>query len=159
MGTISLQIFLRTGTLGPIHLGMSRDEVRGRLGEPDAMGGTSRQYRTPSLWKYGDIELIYGRHYADPLSGILMDGFELPVGGPQLALDPWILRGGMSLEEAGDHLRVAGIAYSREPWPAYDDGVSLVTAGHVQIGFLLNQEDYAPPPGLFYISRSTVFPP
>lgn len=50
-----------TGDFGGIRLGMTREEIRDRLGDPDDMGGTLRKYRTPSIWKYGEVELFFGR--------------------------------------------------------------------------------------------------
>ena len=45
--------------LRKIHIGMTREEVVAALGKPDDTGGTSRKYRTPSIYKYGDIELFF----------------------------------------------------------------------------------------------------
>ncbi len=45
--------------LGKVRIGMSREEVIAILGEPDDMGGTSRKYRTPCIFKYGEIELFF----------------------------------------------------------------------------------------------------
>jgi hypothetical protein len=36
---------------GRLHVGMSRAEAKAVLGEPDAVGGTSRRYRTPSIYR------------------------------------------------------------------------------------------------------------
>lgn len=44
-----------------IPLGLTREEVVSLLGEPDFKGGTSRKYRRPSCYKYGNIELWFGR--------------------------------------------------------------------------------------------------
>ncbi len=38
---------------------MHRDDVIAMFGEPDATGGTSRKYPTPSVFKYGNIELYF----------------------------------------------------------------------------------------------------
>jgi hypothetical protein len=46
-------------------LGKSRLEVVTILGEPDDKGGTSRKYPTPSIYKYGDIEVHFGPRYRD----------------------------------------------------------------------------------------------
>lgn len=42
-----------------IRVGMTREEVVAALGPPDDTGGTSRKYRTPAIYKYGDIELHF----------------------------------------------------------------------------------------------------
>ena len=38
----------------------TRDELRRHLGEPDAVGGTSRKQRVPLVWKYREIEFHFG---------------------------------------------------------------------------------------------------
>ena len=40
-------------------LGKTRDEVISLLGEPDDKGGTSKKYKTPSIYKYEDIEVFF----------------------------------------------------------------------------------------------------
>jgi hypothetical protein len=45
--------------LAHARLGMTRSEVIAVLGKPQAEGGTSRKYPTPSIFKYGDIELHF----------------------------------------------------------------------------------------------------
>lgn len=55
--------------------GITRQEVIAILGEPDDWGGTSRKYPTPSVFKYGTVQLyfqpwkdgrlIYAADYAD----------------------------------------------------------------------------------------------
>ena len=47
------------GILEQLRIGMTRDEVVKAIGEPDDQGGTSRKYRTPSIFKYGQIELFF----------------------------------------------------------------------------------------------------
>jgi len=56
--------------LTKISLGMLRDQVVAAIGEPDAMGGASRKYRTPSIYRYGDIELWFGPRNLDTLREI-----------------------------------------------------------------------------------------
>jgi hypothetical protein len=56
---------------------MSRDEVRGILGDPEDIGGTSRKHRTPAIWKYGDLEFHFGPKVNDQLSLIYMEQDEL----------------------------------------------------------------------------------
>ena len=38
---------------------MTREEVVLAIGQPDDTGGLSRKHRTPSLFKYGHIELFF----------------------------------------------------------------------------------------------------
>jgi hypothetical protein len=44
---------------GRLHPGMTKAEVRELLGPPEAWGCTSRRYREPSIWKYGDVEFWF----------------------------------------------------------------------------------------------------
>jgi hypothetical protein len=52
--------FRDTGDICPIRLGMSREEIRAILGQPDDVGVTSRKWRTPAIYKYGDVEFHFG---------------------------------------------------------------------------------------------------
>ena len=51
--------FLETGSIKPLHFGMSRRELEEILGPPGHKGGTSRKHRTPSIYKYGDLEFFF----------------------------------------------------------------------------------------------------
>lgn len=42
-------------------LGLTREEVRARLGEPDDKGSTSRRQREPTIWLYGSWEVAFDR--------------------------------------------------------------------------------------------------
>jgi len=42
-----------------LRVGMSREEVLALLGPPDDVGGTSRKYREPAIFKYGQVELHF----------------------------------------------------------------------------------------------------
>ena len=52
--------FRLTGDICPLRLGMSRDEIKTLLGQPDDTSTPSRKYRTPSILKYGDVEFHFG---------------------------------------------------------------------------------------------------
>ena len=47
------------GILDQIQIGMTRGEVVAILGQPDDVGVTTRKYKTPSIYKYGEIELHF----------------------------------------------------------------------------------------------------
>jgi SmpA / OmlA family len=49
--------FLKTGQLEKLHCGMSKDEVRDLLGEPEAVSSQGN----PQIWKYGSLELTFYR--------------------------------------------------------------------------------------------------
>lgn len=69
--------------LGKVVLGMSRQEAITALGRPDAEGGTSRKYRTPTIYKYGDIELWFKPWKSGSLYGVWHDRQErMLLGSP-----------------------------------------------------------------------------
>ena len=57
----------RAGDICPVHLGMSRDELRATFGEPDDVGVMSREQPIPLIWKYEDIEF----HFDGTAPGVL----------------------------------------------------------------------------------------
>jgi len=59
--SISLKSFLRTGEFGSIKFDLDRSEVTEILGKANEVGGTSRKYPEPVIWKYGDVELFFDR--------------------------------------------------------------------------------------------------
>ena len=66
-------VFKVTGDICPLRLGQSREQVRALLGEPDAVGGTSRKHRTPAIWRYQEVEFHFGPDPMDALSLIFLE--------------------------------------------------------------------------------------
>ena len=64
--------FGETGDICPIKLGCTRQEIKSLFGEPDRVGGTSHKHKTPSIWKYGELEFHFGKGM-DELSLIYSD--------------------------------------------------------------------------------------
>lgn len=50
---------IETGSIEPLYFGMSRDELERVFGSPEQKGGTSRKYKTPSIYKYRDLEFFF----------------------------------------------------------------------------------------------------
>jgi len=111
--TVNLKDFLRTLKLGRIHLGQGASDVTAILGEPDFVGGASRKNRWPSVWKYGDIELLFD--YRTRLINVVVINFreqKYPAGAASIQLDPWIIKGGLRLDELTRQLDEEGVDYS-----------------------------------------------
>jgi hypothetical protein len=123
---VSLREFVETGRFGRVCLGMSKAWVESILGAPDDTGGTSRKHREPAIWRYGDVEFHF-----DVRDGglwlIHLDDFDLPSGGKSIALDPWIIRGSLTLAEAEERLTLDGVAY--EVADCEDDKLLTTWAG------------------------------
>jgi hypothetical protein len=80
----SLGEFLATGRLGRQWLGLTRDEIAGHLGLPEAVGGTSSRRRVPSIYKYGDVEFHFAPASPFLCALIHIEGF---TGGGPLSAD------------------------------------------------------------------------
>ncbi len=44
---------------GRIKLGMTRKDMQALLGPAEKEGGTSRKYRLPSVYLYGDVQFVF----------------------------------------------------------------------------------------------------
>jgi hypothetical protein len=109
---VNLKDFLRTLKLGRIHLGQGARDVVAILGEPDCVGGASRKHRWPPIWKYGDIELLFD--YRTRRINMVVINFreqKHPSGGASIQLDPWIIKGGLRLDELTRQLDKEGLDY------------------------------------------------
>lgn len=51
--------FRITGDICPVRLGMTRDELKAVLGEPDDVSTTSRKQRIPAIWTYDELEFHF----------------------------------------------------------------------------------------------------
>lgn len=60
--------------LKEIGIGITREEVVAVAGNPDDTGGVSRKYRTPSIYKYGAIELHFEKSKEGKLTMAYTEG-------------------------------------------------------------------------------------
>jgi hypothetical protein len=101
--------------------------------------------------KYGDIELLY-EPGEDALSTIHMEGFGIPHGSSFMQVDPWIIAGGLAMEDAERALKEAGIVFTHRPLE-YDPNMAvLITLAGVELGFV-TQPDACSPLGLYYVAK------
>ena len=49
---------------------MTREEVLAVWGEPDDKGGTSRKYKTPCIFKYGPVEVVFAPWQSGGLTNV-----------------------------------------------------------------------------------------
>jgi hypothetical protein len=61
---------------GRLRRGMTRAEVRSTLGEPDDVGCTSRKYRAPACFKYGEVQFFFGPRAQDGLERLFWEDAE-----------------------------------------------------------------------------------
>ena len=147
---VSLKHFVETGRFGTVALGQSRAQVRAALGEPDDLGGTSRKHREPAIWKYGGFELHFPPS-GDSLELIHVDHFDLPSGGRNVVVEPWIIRGDLPQDALERELKKLGLAFGvREE--ANRETFLIETASSVQFGYHLDDDATPPAKELQFIS-------
>lgn len=104
--TVSLKRLLATGEFGDLRAGMTIDQVRSLIGEPDACGGASRNYRLPSVYRYETVELWFQQKQPRGLMTLYWEAGES--GAFRLAqtclTEDWDWIPGMSFGEVEDYL-------------------------------------------------------
>ena len=126
---ISLRGFIAAGSLGPVRLGVHKDDVRFRLGGPD-------QWRDkPAIWKYGGVEVSFaGKNVVAPRDTVTMiftDDFDRVVDW----IDYWVLTPDLTMNKAKDHLTSEGISFQETDIPTLSGNRCLVTASDVRLQF------------------------
>ena len=152
--SVSLKHFLRTLELGRIRLGMRDHEVAAILGKPDAVGGVSNKYQNPSLWKYGDVEFCFNQQTRE-LSLIVITFWEpgFPSGGSAIQLDPWLIKGGLKLNELCRSLKSEGIEY-REVEPINFGTRELLVNSSISMIFNEDEKEFPDRTGLCKLCAS-----
>jgi len=143
MVRVSLREFLATGRFGPLELGVSRELVEERLGPPEDWDARSPTHRAARIWKYGDVELHFARG-GSSLQIIHADDFDVPSGGANVELDPWIVSGQLRRRDAEAELASAGIAFTTRPYVVEPDMDEVRTIGGISLVFAAEGDT---PPG------------
>jgi len=148
--------FLITGKLGPVELGMRRNHLLDRLGEPDMMSSPPPKSRTPGIWKYGDVEFHFtsGRAHEGTIALIYLEHFKTPTGGKRLRLDPWVLRGAMSQAKVIKALDDEEIAHNAPLQVRKLGNTQIKLKSGVELIFNDDGGKFMPPVGLYAISYS-----
>ena len=137
----SLLDFARTGAFAEIEVGHERSHVEAILGRPNDWGIAPEPIETAQIWKYGDIEFYFHDH---ELWMIFTDSFDVPTGGPSIALDPWIVRYGMSRQAFENALQASGIGFTTIANRHNEDETDLTTQTMVTFTFRERQNEYGP---------------
>lgn len=148
--SVSLRDWLETGLFGPLRFGMPRTRVQELLGQPTDTSARPTKNPTPTIWKYGDIELHFDAEGS--LSLVYLDHFYVPSGGGALVLDPWVVRGGMACTALEKELDESGIKYHLVDSPFEDNTTRIVVGPCVELVFTERAEPYSSPVGLFSIA-------
>ncbi len=105
----SFDEFLKTGQIGPLATGLTRDAVRDLLGDP----GDTSVGKSPEIWKYGPIELTYYRTPGglEPFLTSITCYFNRSSSNlpPTLKFSGWMPTDETSIEDFRGHLKEAEI--------------------------------------------------
>lgn len=146
---VSLLEFARSGTFGPVGLGLDRRRTVRLLGAPDEWGAPFKSFKKAAIWKYGTTEFHFSR---DVIWLIHSDDFDVPDGGSRLDLEPWVLHRGMALSALERAMTAAAIPRRIEPCRYEPGAVVLTTAPGVR--FVFTETDHSPALGLSAFSHS-----
>lgn len=137
--TTSLLDVAKTCRLGPLHLGMSRDDLRTLLG-PTGNWGLGESEDRAVIWLYDEIEFYFGE---GRLKMIFTDHGSLSSGGETLRIDPWIIRSDLPCEEFQAELQRLGIPYRVVcPYPLPEQRRVITDAGAI-FAFIKDPDDPA----------------
>ena len=141
---ISLRQFLQTGCLGELRTGLPPEEVRGLLGEPDDVGGTSRKYPRPCIYVYGAVELYFQRQRPFSLTTIHWEAVERGEFclSERCVVQDWDLTPGMAREQVEAFLRSHELAFQRQEHPSLPTTDLLLPSG-VKLSFDENGQLYS----------------
>ena len=141
--------FLRTGSFGPIRLGMTKKEAYHLLGKPQQWGGDfpwwteerreqARPYDDCPIWKYDQMEFHFGDQ-GQQLFLIWCDYLDtLQSEGAVFSLDRWVFKADLPTREQMEQaLTEAGIDYTRRELEDYG---KLVLASGVEISYAYDTE-------------------
>ena len=152
---VFLRDFLARGVVPEAPFGCDRQHLESAFGPPEATGGTSRKYRQPIIWKYGDIEFSFSRETGG-MDLIHIDGFSnadcSPQGWGGLTVDPWIVRQGLSRRAFCHALDHAGLSYSVRSEPGLRQEI-VDLGSQAKVHFLTESEQGDPPIGLIALSK------
>lgn len=114
MTALDLRDFLATGEFGGLTSSSERNDLRTLLGDPDDVGGISRNHPVPRIWRYGGVEFHFGTGSPSTLALLHFDHSNLPPAGTiGLTVEPWVLRSGLELDELSAACEREGIALGK----------------------------------------------
>jgi hypothetical protein len=144
---LSLEEFLRQGTLHPVRFGMSEEELEVLLGKPD-FEFTARKKKRPLGLEYDYLEFHLTdrtESHTNQLCTNFLDNFDAPKRTSTVEVDTWFLKNGMSQAEAEAFLHAADVSF--EPISRLQPMRGIITPAGVELAF---HEDE----GLSFIMKS-----
>jgi hypothetical protein len=129
----SVDEFLKTGRLGPLDVGITKEAVRGILGEPEDVSVK----KNPEIWKYGALQLVFyrGSHSDDPVLSTINLFFHDPASSipDRLGLTGWQPTSETGIEAFREYITAYDPQVYEQAPPSQDIIVSLDSG--VQVTF------------------------
>jgi hypothetical protein len=139
---VELLDFLHTGNFGGITLGITRQQIIDLVGNPPEWHvrgrGRKKRFEAASIWKYGSMEFFFAEN-SGAFHMIYTDHFPLEGCETLTIIDPWLLRGGLTLDDALTLIKPTNLSYQLAPEPTTGD-MYLTFASGVEISFTPNDQ-------------------
>lgn len=93
---VNLKDFILNGEWGSIKLGMTRNEILNKIGEPEDWLSNVKNKNSSVIWRYGNIEFYFGmsgiKENKDKLEMIFTDYLTNINGGNTFDIDKWFFK-------------------------------------------------------------------
>lgn len=126
---VDLLEFLRTAHFGGLHLGMTGQEVKALIGEPD---DTSVQ-GCPRIWKYGRFQIALDENRVVSMTAYFERWRDRP--SKMISFKGWKASSRTSIEDFEKLCATEGIVFRKHPNWNYEDAVGLVLDSGVSAFF------------------------
>lgn len=91
---LSMRDFICKGEFGGVRPGMSRDEIRQHLGEPDDwMMAKQEGAEISGIWRYGTFEIHFDEEIPEAISWLFFTDYLDPFDAGNRLLELWIMGG------------------------------------------------------------------
>ena len=155
---VTLDTLLREGCWGPIRLGVARQFLVSRLGQPDGWIASDTEHTLRGRgqpiagWAlseqlvFGGIEFHFPPDPAGRCTQIFCDDLDALGSGSGLRVSAGWLREGLSLARVCAQLDAAGLTHEQRPFPTAPHQIRLVLASGVRLG-LVDDPSFFETPG------------
>lgn len=139
-----MKTFLKTGKLGSIQLGMSKDKILESIGVPELFNTENSEYSSASIWRYGFLE-IYFRKSTDKVWGInfeiqdegYVDSGNLP---PSIKFADFYPKRGIKYHDFVRFLHREKIKFTKYTSPVNDGTLRILIEEKVMAIFIENSQ-------------------
>lgn len=137
MSPTTLIDFLARGALGAVTTGLTTDELRALIGDPEDTSVS----QTPKIWKYGSIQFAFDCHVRPAKLNFIGIYFrESPFTLPSsVVTEGWWPSVGTEFDDFCNQLRSEGIAFREQPELTCDEQFAIVVDSGVTVCFTVKR--------------------